>query len=70
MRLTGRGIDGVTPNGGARALGRGGPRRRRAADRTARRRQEAMRKRFVAVIEGATDRRVVGFMSGNQQAPT
>jgi uncharacterized protein YbcI len=31
--------------------------------------QEVMRSRFVAVIEEATDRRVVGFMSGNQQDP-
>ena len=31
--------------------------------------QEVMRERFVAVIEGATGRRVVGFMSGNQQDP-
>jgi uncharacterized protein YbcI len=31
--------------------------------------QEVMRDRFVAVIEGATGRRVVGFMSGNQQEP-
>lgn len=31
--------------------------------------QEVMRERFVAVIEHATGRRVVGFMSGNQQAP-
>jgi uncharacterized protein YbcI len=31
--------------------------------------QEVMRDRFVAVIEGATGRRVVGFMSGNQQDP-
>jgi hypothetical protein len=28
--------------------------------------QEVMRDRFVAVIEHATGRRVVGFMSGNQ----
>ena len=28
-----------------------------------------MRDRFVAVIEQATGRRVVGFMSGNQQDP-
>jgi uncharacterized protein YbcI len=31
--------------------------------------QEVMRDRFVAVIEEATGRRVVGFMSGNQQGP-
>jgi uncharacterized protein YbcI len=31
--------------------------------------QELMRERFVAVIERATGRRVIGFMSGNQQAP-
>lgn len=31
--------------------------------------QEVMRERFVAVIEEATCRRVVGFMSGNQQDP-
>ena len=31
--------------------------------------QEVMRDRFVAVIEEATDRKVVGFMSGNQQDP-
>jgi uncharacterized protein YbcI len=31
--------------------------------------QEVMRDRFVAVIEGATGRTVVGFMSGNQQDP-
>jgi len=31
--------------------------------------QEVMRERFVAVIEEATGRRVVGFMSGNQQDP-
>jgi uncharacterized protein YbcI len=31
--------------------------------------QELMRERFVAVIEGATGRRVIGFMSGNQQHP-
>jgi uncharacterized protein YbcI len=31
--------------------------------------QEVMRARFVAVIEDATGRRVVGFMSGNQQDP-
>jgi hypothetical protein len=27
--------------------------------------QEVMRERFDAVIEGATGRRVIGFMSGN-----
>ena len=31
--------------------------------------QEVMRSRFTAVIEEATGRRVVGFMSGNQQDP-
>ena len=31
--------------------------------------QEVMRARFVAVIEDATGRQVVGFMSGNQQDP-
>ena len=31
--------------------------------------QEVMRERFVAVIERATGRRVIGFMSGNQQHP-
>ncbi len=31
--------------------------------------QEVMRDRFVEVIESATGRRVVGFMSGNQQDP-
>jgi uncharacterized protein YbcI len=31
--------------------------------------QEVMRSRFEAVIEHATGRRVIGFMSGNQQAP-
>jgi uncharacterized protein YbcI len=31
--------------------------------------QELMRARFVAVIENATGRRVIGFMSGNQQDP-
>jgi len=31
--------------------------------------QEVMRDRFVAVVEAATGRRVVGFMSGNQQDP-
>jgi uncharacterized protein YbcI len=31
--------------------------------------QEVMRDRFVAVIEHATGRPVVGFMSGNQQSP-
>ena len=31
--------------------------------------QEVMRDRFVGVIERATGRRVVGFMSGNQQDP-
>ena len=31
--------------------------------------QELMRERFEAVIEGATGRPVIGFMSGNQQHP-
>ena len=31
--------------------------------------QEVMRARFVAVIQEATGRQVVGFMSGNQQDP-
>ena len=31
--------------------------------------QELMRERFEGVIEGATGRRVIGFMSGNQQEP-
>ena len=31
--------------------------------------QELMRERFEAVIENATGRRVIGFMSGNQQTP-
>jgi uncharacterized protein YbcI len=31
--------------------------------------QDVMRKRFNAVIEQATGRRVIGFMSGNQQEP-
>lgn len=31
--------------------------------------QELMRDRFVEVIEHATSRKVVGFMSGNQQHP-
>ena len=31
--------------------------------------QEVVRERFVAVIEQATDRTVIGFMSGNQQHP-
>jgi uncharacterized protein YbcI len=31
--------------------------------------QEVMRDRFVTVVEGATGRPVVGFMSGNQQDP-
>ena len=31
--------------------------------------QELMRDRFVGVIEGATGRKVIGFMSGNQQNP-
>jgi uncharacterized protein YbcI len=31
--------------------------------------QEVMRERFESVIERATGRRVIGFMSGNQQDP-
>ena len=31
--------------------------------------QELMRERFLAVIEDMTGRRVIGFMSGNQQDP-
>ena len=31
--------------------------------------QEIMRERFTAVIENATGRQEIGFMSGNQQAP-
>jgi uncharacterized protein YbcI len=31
--------------------------------------QEVMRERFTSVVEEATGRRVVGFMSGNQQDP-
>jgi len=31
--------------------------------------QEVMRERFEAVIQHATGRRVIGFMSGNQQDP-
>ena len=31
--------------------------------------QELMRERFRAVVERATGRRVIGFMSGNQQHP-
>jgi uncharacterized protein YbcI len=31
--------------------------------------QEVMRERFAGVVEAATGRRVVGFMSGNQQHP-
>jgi uncharacterized protein YbcI len=31
--------------------------------------QEVMRKRFESVIEAATGRTVIGFMSGNQQEP-
>lgn len=31
--------------------------------------QELMRERFESVIEGATGRQVIGFMSGNQQEP-
>jgi uncharacterized protein YbcI len=31
--------------------------------------QELMRKRFEGVVEEATGRKVIGFMSGNQQEP-
>jgi uncharacterized protein YbcI len=31
--------------------------------------QELMRDRFASVVEAATGRRVIGFMSGNQQDP-
>src|ERR1700759_2165136 len=31
--------------------------------------QDVMRQRFEAVVENATGRRVIGFMSGNQQHP-
>ncbi len=31
--------------------------------------QDVMRDRFEAVVEGATGRKVIGFMSGNQQDP-
>jgi uncharacterized protein YbcI len=31
--------------------------------------QEAMRERFVAVVENATGRRVIGFMASSQQTP-
>ena len=31
--------------------------------------QEVMRERFIAVVEHATGRPVIGFMSGNQQDP-
>jgi uncharacterized protein YbcI len=31
--------------------------------------QEVMRERFAKVIEDATEKRVIGFMSGNQQDP-
>ena len=31
--------------------------------------QDVMRQRFESVIEDATGRRVIGFMSGNQQGP-
>ncbi len=31
--------------------------------------QEVMRARFMEVVESATGREVVGFMSGNQQDP-
>ena len=31
--------------------------------------QDLMRDRFEAVVERATGRRVIGFMSGNQQSP-
>jgi hypothetical protein len=30
---------------------------------------EAMRERFVAVVENATGRRVIGFMAGSHQEP-
>ena len=31
--------------------------------------QDVMRERFEAVVEHATGRQVIGFMSGNQQDP-
>ena len=31
--------------------------------------QDVMRDRFEAVVENATGRKVIGFMSGNQQDP-
>jgi hypothetical protein len=31
--------------------------------------QEVMRERFVAIVENATGRRVIGFMAGSQQDP-
>jgi hypothetical protein len=31
--------------------------------------QEVMRERFTQVVEEATGRKVIGFMSGNQQDP-
>jgi hypothetical protein len=31
--------------------------------------QDVMRHRFEEVVEGATGRKVIGFMSGNQQDP-
>jgi len=31
--------------------------------------QEAMRDRFITVVENATGRRVIGFMAGSQQEP-
>jgi uncharacterized protein YbcI len=31
--------------------------------------QEVMRERFIAVVEQATGRRVIGFMAGSQQSP-
>ena len=31
--------------------------------------QEVMRDRFVAIVESATGRRVIGFMAGSQQEP-
>ena len=31
--------------------------------------QEVMRDRFIAVVEHASGRRVIGFMSGSQQSP-
>jgi uncharacterized protein YbcI len=31
--------------------------------------QDLLRDRFIAIVEEATDRKVLGFMSGNQQEP-